>query len=46
MELDNILGEKMFMWEIPRTKDSLCSVRVRFTKKEFERFIKPRLMFE
>jgi len=45
-KLSEILSEKMFVWEIPRTKDSLKSKRVRFTKKEYELYIKPKLLFQ
>jgi|WetSurMetagenome_2_1015567.scaffolds.fasta_scaffold13248_3 hypothetical protein len=45
MDLKHILSEKEFVWETPRTKDSLNSVRCRFTKKEFELIIKPKFMF-
>jgi len=39
------LSEKVFTWETPRSKPWLHSERVRFTKKEFELIIKPKLLF-
>ena len=44
-QLMDIIAEEEFVWETPRTRDSLNSIRSRFTKKEFELVIKPKLMF-
>jgi hypothetical protein len=38
-----IVGEQPFYWTTPRTKESLTSKRVRFTKREFDPVLKPRL---
>ena len=43
--IEHFLAEKEFVWETPRTRDSLNSIRSRFTKKEYELVIKPKLMF-
>lgn len=44
-QIVDIFAEEEFYWETPRTKDSENSIRCRFTKKEFELVIKPKLMF-
>ena len=44
-DINTILSEKMFTWDTPKTKDSENSIRCRFTKKEYELYIKPKLLF-
>lgn len=45
--IGQFFGEKPFSWSgTPRTRDSLDSQRVRFTYKEYERFISPSLWME
>lgn len=44
-QIVDIFAEEEFVWETPRTRASLDSIRSRFTKKEYELVIKPKLMF-
>jgi hypothetical protein len=40
--VERFFGSKEFTWFTPRTRDSLNSIRVRFTRREFDRVIKPK----
>jgi hypothetical protein len=37
------ISEKVFVWDIPKTSNR--GQKVRFTRKEFERNVRPRLLF-
>ena len=45
--IGQFLGDRPFSWSgTPRTRESLESQRVRFTYKEYDRFISPSLWME